>query len=83
MGISFLWLREAGAGVRWTPLRKAQKHRPRRQPRPASREGDGGRHSQNAGAPTVKSKHEKTDRSGETQGGRWFFCSHFLYLTFL
>ena len=28
------WLREKGAGVRWTPLCKAQKHRPRRQPRP-------------------------------------------------
>ena len=34
-GVSVLiWLREKGAGVRWTPLCKAQKHRPRRQPRP-------------------------------------------------
>ena len=30
---SFIWLREKGAGVRWTPLYKTQKHRPRRQPR--------------------------------------------------
>ena len=30
----WFWLRGQGAGVRWTPLCKAQKHRPRRQPRP-------------------------------------------------
>ena len=28
-----LWSRRQGAGVRWTPLCRAQKHRPRRQPR--------------------------------------------------
>ena len=31
---SHCWLREKGAGVRWTPLCKTQKHRPRRQTRP-------------------------------------------------
>ena len=33
VSVSF-WLRGQGAGVRWTPLREVQKHRPRRQPRP-------------------------------------------------
>ena len=29
-----VWCERRGAGVRWTPLCAAQKHRPRRQPRP-------------------------------------------------
>ena len=33
-GYCSVWSRRQGAGVRWTPLCKAQKHRPRRQPRP-------------------------------------------------
>jgi len=28
-------IRFQGAGLQWRPLRKAQKHRPRRQPRPS------------------------------------------------
>ena len=31
-----VWCERRGAGVRWTPLCQAQKHRPKRQPRPTA-----------------------------------------------